>query len=124
MRPEGWKGSSPRLRAAMPHGRARRRLLLLAVVGLVLLLVSVARLRSLRQAPAAAATADGEKPAAPPGVNWRHSLFQRIAEDLPQFNLIGITHQMVEQAYCQGTRASMRVQVRGRDRRQERDSSC
>ena len=113
----------------MPHGRARRRLLLLAVVGLVLLLVSVARLRSLRQAPAAAAaaaaaTADGEKPAAPPGVNWRHSLFQRIAEDLPLFNLSGITHQMVEQAYCQGTRASMRVQVRGRDRRQESDSSC
>lgn len=114
----------------MPRDRARRRLLLLAAVGLVLLLVSVARLRSLRKeppaaAPAAAATADGAKPPAPPGVNWRHSLFQRIAEDLTLFNLSGITHRMVEQAYCQGTRASMRVQVRGREgRRRRMDSSC
>lgn len=102
----------------MVRERTRRHLLLLAAAGLAVLLTAAVKLRQQpRQAPATAAAApppaDGAKAAAPAGVDWRHPLFRRVAEDLTLFTLSGITHKMVEQAYCQGTRASMRVQVRG-----------
>lgn len=117
MPPAGWaNGSRQRLRSIMVRERTRRHLLLLAAAGLAVLLTAAVKLRQQpRQAQAAAAPppADGAKAAAPAGVDWRHPLFRRVAEDLTLFNLSGITHKMVEQAYCQGTRASMRVQVRG-----------
>ncbi len=117
MRPEGLPKPTQRLRTTMLRERARRRLLLLFAAGIVLLCAAGSRLRPKRPAPAAAAAAapapaDGSKPAAAAGVDLHHPLFKRIADDLTLFNLSGITQQMVEQAYCQGTRGSMRVQVR------------
>ena len=49
----------------------------------------------------------------------RHPLLEQIARDLLPFNLSGISLREVEQAYCQGSRSSMRVQVRGGNRHRQ-----
>jgi hypothetical protein len=45
-------------------------------------------------------------------IDFGHPLFSQVKKDLGSFSLSGIGQRQVEQAYCQGSRGSMRVQVR------------
>lgn len=44
-------------------------------------------------------------------IDFGHPLFSQVKKDLGSFSLSGIGQRHVEQAYCQGSRGSMRVQV-------------
>lgn len=58
----------------------------------------------------AASGGGGSGPGKPLEEDWGHPLFSRIDKELERFK-DNITLQMVEQAYCQGSRGSFRLQV-------------
>jgi hypothetical protein len=82
----------------------------ITLLALALLHFSTASGRHSCPPTAAHATSDGNLTSS---VSWDHKLFSQVQRDLQDFNESGITLQQVEQAYCRGSRASMRVQVGG-----------
>ncbi|KAI3439053.1 hypothetical protein D9Q98_001463 [Chlorella vulgaris] len=84
-----------------------------AVASLVLALAllqatSCGRRWPLRSLPASPAASIGNPPSS---ISWDHALFSQVQRDLQEFNHSGITLTHIEQAYCRGSRASIRVQV-------------
>lgn len=103
------RGSSPGRRAQARRGlwaclAAGTGMLLLAILG-------VGRRGSSRGSRGGVAEPPPLSKASLNGASYVGPLFSQVARDLEPFNHSGIGLRHAEQAYCQGSKASMRVQV-------------